>query len=79
MAGHADLAAAGLEQHALVEIGPRLDLLRSGGLEAGKRDRGHGDCCERTSVLAGRWFGARGSGGAALVLLCSAHLSVLFC
>ena len=51
MAGHADLAAAGLEQHALGEIGPRLDLLRSGGLQTGKRD--HGDCCERTPVLAG--------------------------
>ena len=53
MAGHADLAAAGLEQHALVEIGPRLNLLRSGGLEAGKRDRDHGDSCVRTPVLAG--------------------------
>ena len=53
MAGHADLAAAGLEQHALVEIGPRLDLLRSGGLQTGKRDRDHGDCLVRTPVLAG--------------------------
>ena len=53
MAGHADLAAAGLEQHAFVEIGPRINLLRSGGLQTGERDRDHGNCFVRTPVLAG--------------------------
>ena len=32
VAGHADLAAAGLEQHCLIEVGPLLDGLDAGGL-----------------------------------------------
>ena len=53
VAGHADLAAAGPEQHGLIEIGPVLDLLLAGRLQTGERDRHHDNHERRTSVLAG--------------------------
>jgi len=52
VAGHADLAAAGLEQHCLIEVGPLLDGLDAGGLNPQKRGRRHDDPCMRTPVLA---------------------------
>ena len=53
MAGHADLAAAAVSEHLLIQPGPLLDLLVAVGLQTGKGDRHHGDYCGRTSVLAG--------------------------
>jgi hypothetical protein len=53
MAGHADLAAAAVSEHLLIQPGPLLDLLVAGWLQTGKMDRHHGDYCERTPVLAG--------------------------
>jgi hypothetical protein len=43
VAGHADLAAAGLEQQGPIEIGQGLGFLFAGGLQTGERDRHHGD------------------------------------
>ena len=34
VAGHADLAAAGLEQGALIEVGPLFDGLDTGGMHS---------------------------------------------
>ena len=77
MAGHADLAAAGLEQHAFVEIGPRLDLLRSGGLQTGERDRHHDDFCGRTPVLAEIGLAGHLPPGAPYAGLCAGSRSML--
>ena len=53
MAGHADLAAAAVSEHLLIQPGPLLDLLVAGWLQTGKMDRHHGDFGGRTPVLAG--------------------------
>jgi hypothetical protein len=58
--GHADLAAAGLEQGAFIEIGPVLDLLLAGALQTGERDRFHDNHDRRTPVLAGDALGRQG-------------------
>ena len=47
VAGHADLAAAGLEQGALIEVGPLLD----GGVEAGIQRCRAGERAAHGSVL----------------------------
>ena len=54
VAGHADLAAAGLEQHSLIEVGPLLDRdFKLGGQSrgAGQRET-HERLQMRTPVLA---------------------------
>ncbi len=73
VAGHADLAAAGLEKDSFIEVGTRFDRLRSGGLQTGKRDRDHGDDLMRTHALPEiKWnghlppdtrYGGLGAGG----------------
>ena len=54
VAGHADLAAAGIEQHRLIEVGPLLDRgIKQGGQgrRPGRRDT-HELALMRTPVLA---------------------------
>ena len=54
VAGHADLAAAGLEQHLLIEVGPLLDRGFEPGIQCcGPGERGtHESWPMRTLVLA---------------------------
>ena len=54
VAGHADLAAAGLEQHRLIEVGPLLDREIEPGIQCcGSGERGtHKSRPIRTLVLA---------------------------
>jgi hypothetical protein len=54
VAGHADLAAAGLEQHRLIEVGPLLDRDFEPGIQCcGPGERGtHDSWPLRTPVLA---------------------------
>ena len=63
VAGHADLAAAGLEQHHLIEVGPLLNReIKAGGQGRRPRERNaHEPWLMRTRVLARlRALGRRG-------------------
>jgi hypothetical protein len=60
VAGHADLAAAGLEQGAFIEVRPVLDLPLAGDLLTGERDRHHDIHDRHTRVLAGDALGRQG-------------------